>query len=123
MGKVLAFIRREKKVHAPAELKISVPGLEADIREILGDHALSDASRRWILESMLMLMDRQIEQSQLEMERAESRLQAVVKAAEEEIAAAKRRKKGHLRAIAQVVRKLTGSGSPEAGGGRTKGTA
>ena len=107
MGKILEFnsARKQVKKHYDA----SEPNIEADdsISAILNDHSLTVANRHWLLENLLMNIDEQLEAYRKELDRAESRLDTLVKSAEKEIASAYREFNAHLGVMTHAVRKLT----------------
>jgi len=108
MAKILNF-RSAKKDVPPAveEAAVETDSLEDDVNAILSDYSLTPANRRWVLENMLMDIDEQLEGYRKELERAELELDAVVQAAEKEIATAYFRFDTQVRGMTQAVKKLT----------------
>ena len=115
MGKVLPFKRVKQEVKALKEPALDARRFDDDISAILNDYSLTPSNRHWILENMLMNIDEQLEEYKNELERAERKLEALVKSAETEIAAAYNDFETHVQGMTKAVRKLTRASSRERG--------
>ena len=108
MGKVLKFKKAKKHVEPFSRVAaIEIDDLEDEVTAILNDFSLTPANRRWILENMLMNIDRQLEAYKKELEKAEQKLETAVKGAEQEIAVAYFRFDSEVRGMEKAVKKLT----------------
>lgn len=115
MAKILEFKRVARKVETPDATKVKAGDVEDDISAVLNDFSLTPANRRWILENMLMDMDDQLVHYTRELEKAEKRLETLVKSAEKEIAAAYSEYTSQVEGMTRAVKKLTKSSSRQTG--------
>jgi hypothetical protein len=114
MAKILPF-RRKQEAKKQNEDLIDMLEVDDDISAIMNDYSLTPANRRWILENMLMNIDDQLEQYKRELEKAERKLDALVRAAEREIVKAYSEFETHVAGITQEVRKLTRGSARQTG--------
>lgn len=106
MAKILPFRRVKPEAKKQYEV-LDIPNLAEDISAIMNDYSLTPANRHWILENMLMNIDEQLEEYKKELERAERKLDALVKSAEKDIIKAYSEFDTHVSRMTQAVRKLT----------------
>ena len=88
MGKILQFKQASKETRELQGIKVLIEDVDDDISAIVNDFSLTPANRRWLLENMLMDIDDKLEQYKHELDQAERKLEALVKASEKEIEAA-----------------------------------
>jgi predicted phage tail protein len=112
MAKILEFKRVKRKVEKTYREMWLSDDLEADVDAIMNDFSLTPANRRWILESMLMDIDDRLQEYKRELQRAERKLNSMVKTAEKEIVAAYSDFEHSVRGMTQAVQKLTQSHRP-----------
>lgn len=120
MAKILVFNRVARQTVKTGETKCAPAEVEDDISAVVNDYSLTPANRRWILENMLMNIDEQLEQYKKELEKAERKLDALVKAAEEDISAAYSEFHARVGGMTDAVTKLTRASRST---GSTKGAA
>ena len=125
MAKILAFSRSKKErvevETAATTTLVAAAVAEDEISAVLNDYSLSPSNRRWILENMLMNIDDQLEAYKKELEKAESKLDALVQTAEQEIALAYREFETQVRGMTYAVRKLTGTSAHDGESNATAG--
>jgi septal ring factor EnvC (AmiA/AmiB activator) len=107
MAKILEFRRVKQDVKKTQKTEVEIDDTEDDISAIINDYSLTPANRRWILENMLMDIDDQLVAYKKELEKAESRLNTLVQAAEKEIASAYSEFNSHVGGMAHAVKRLT----------------
>jgi hypothetical protein len=107
MGKVLEFKRVEKEVKDLQYFDIETDGIGQYIEAVMNDYSLTVANRHWILQNMLMDMDDQLAGYSRELNEAEKKLDTLVQAAEQEIAAAYSEFYAHVGGLTQAVKNLT----------------
>ncbi|HBA87675.1 MAG TPA: hypothetical protein DCZ75_06715 [Geobacter sp.] len=114
MGKVLQFKKVTKIADKNRNTEALSEQIEDEISAVINNCSLTPSNRRWILENMLMNMDDQLEEYKKELDRAERTLNALVKSAEREIAAAYLDFDSQVRTMTRAVKKLTrGSSGPD----------
>lgn len=109
MAKVISFQKMKQAFQQRKDAKRIIRDTEDDISAVLNDYSLTPAHRRWKLENMLMNIDEQLDQYKKELEAAERRLNAVVTAAEDDIARAYGEFEAKVRGMTRSVKKLTGA--------------
>lgn len=88
MGKVLEFKKITQKIRELHQIQTLLEDVDDDISAIVNDYSLTPANRRWLLENMLMDIDDKLEEYKRELDLAERKLEALVRASEKEIEAA-----------------------------------
>jgi len=86
MGKVLEFKKITQKIKELHQIQTLLEDVDDDISSIVNNYSLTPANRRWLLENMLMDIDDKLEEYKRELDLAERKLEALVKASEKEIA-------------------------------------
>lgn len=107
MGKVLEFRKAARKATEIEQIEQLIHEVDDDISAIANDHSLTPANRRWLLENLLMDIDDQLEEYKRELELAERKLEAVVRASEREMDAAYREYIDRVTALTHSVKNLT----------------
>jgi hypothetical protein len=120
VAKILEFKRVAQQTVKTSEMKFAPAEVEDDISAVVNDYSLTPANRRWILENMLMNIDERLEEYKKELEKAERKLDALVKAAEKEISAAYSEFHARVGGMTDAVKKLTRASRSA---GSTKGAA
>ena len=109
MAKIISFQKVKQAIQIRKDTERRLQDTEDDISSVLNDYSLTPAHRRWKLENMLMNVDEQLEQYKKELEAAERRLNAVVAAAENDIARTYGEFGARVRGMTRAVQKLTGA--------------
>ncbi|HBG05938.1 MAG: hypothetical protein A2075_03980 [Geobacteraceae bacterium GWC2_58_44] len=115
MAKILLFRRVKQAVAKRNNTEVQIPDIEDDISAIINDYSLTPARKHWILENMLMNMDDQLEEYKKELEKAERKLEALVKSAKKDIATAYSEFEADVRGMTHAVKNLTRSSSRQSG--------
>lgn len=115
MAKIICLQKMRLALKKRREAELHIRDTEDRVSAILNDHSLTPAHRRWQLENMLMNVDEQLEQYRKELETAERRLNALVAAAEKEIAKAYDEFEDKVRGMTRAVERLTAPLHPEKG--------
>ena len=107
MGKVLEFKKITRKIRELHQIQTLLEDVDDDIGAIVNDHSLTPANRRWLLENMLMDIDEKLEEYKRELDLAERKLEALVKASEREIEAAYNEYIARVTSLTHAVKNLT----------------
>ena len=107
MGKVIEFKKISQKIKELHQIQTILEDVDDDISSIVNDHSLTPANRRWLLENMLMDIDEKLEGYKRELDLAERKLEALVKASEKEIEAAYQEYIARVTSLTNSVRNMT----------------
>jgi len=107
MGKVIEFKKISQKIKELHQIQTILEDVDDDISSIVNDHSLTPANRRWLLENMLMDIDEKLEGYKRELDLAERKLEALVKASEKEIEAAYQEYIARVTSLTHSVRNMT----------------
>jgi len=106
-GKILQFRKIKQKIKELNHIHPSQDELDEEIGAIVNDHSLTPANRRWLLENMLMDLDDRLEDYKRELDLAERKLEALVRASEREIEAAYSEYFDRVTQLTHCVKNLT----------------
>ena len=107
MGKVLEFKKLSQKIKELHQIQNLLEDVDDDISAIVNDYSLTPANRRWLLENMLMDIDDKLEEYKRELDLAERKLEALVKASEKEIEAAYNEYIARVTSLTNSVKSIT----------------
>jgi hypothetical protein len=110
MGKVLEFTKIKQKDKELDQIRTFEDDANDEISAIVNDYSLTPANRRWLLENMLMNIDDKLEEYRRELELAERKLAALVKASEKEIEAAYNEYIARVTSLTDSVKNVTKQG-------------
>lgn len=107
MGKVIEFKKITRKIWELHQIQNLLEDVDDDISAIANDHSLTPANRRWLLENMLMDIDDKLEHYKRELDLAERKLEALVRASEQEIEAAYSEYIARVASLTESVKNVT----------------
>jgi len=107
MGKVLEFKKITQKIKELHQIQTLLEDVDDDISAIVNDYSLTPANRRWLLENMLMDIDDKLEEYKRELDLAERKLEALVKASEKEIETAYNEYIARVNSLTHSVKNIT----------------
>jgi hypothetical protein len=107
MGKVIEFKKVAQKIKELHQIQALLEDVDDDISAIVNDYSLTPANRRYLLENMLMDIDDKLEQYKRELDLAERKLEALVRASEREIEAAYKEYIARVTNLTNSVKNIT----------------